>query len=82
MTFSVQFFPKLYQNFINILESGEYCDVVVLVGTHPIIQTFYAHKIILCYRSPTIQTALASNNNINQFTIKDISPDIFQIVLK
>src|ERR1044072_7909851 len=58
---SVQFFPKLSQNYIEILEDDEYYDVTIEVGSDPNVKIFRAHMIILCYRSPFLRRTLASN---------------------
>ncbi len=49
---SVKFFPKLSQNYIEILEDDEYYDITIKVGKDPNIKIFCAHMVILYYRSP------------------------------
>jgi hypothetical protein len=83
---SKQFFSRLSQNYIEILQDDEYYDVTIEVGTDPNVKIFRAHMIILCYRSPFLRRNLSSskNNNNSEAHIKlsNISPEIFQIVLK
>ena len=84
---SVQFFPKLSQNYIEILEDDEYYDVTIEVGSDPNVKIFRAHMIILCYRSPYLRRTLASNKKSNDgvlthLKLPNISPEIFQIILK
>ena len=84
---SAQFFPKLSQNYIEILEDDEYYDVTIEVGDDPNVKIFRAHMIILCYRSPFLRRTLVSNkkNNDGSLThikLPNISPEIFQIILK
>ena len=84
---SAQFFPKLSQNYIEILDDDEYYDVAIEVGKDPNVKIFRAHMIILCYRSPYLRRTLTSNkrNNdgvLNQKKLPNISPEIFQIILK
>ncbi|EXX60980.1 uncharacterized protein OCT59_029411 [Rhizophagus irregularis] len=84
---SVQFFSKLSQNYIEILDDDEYYDVTIEVGEDPNVKIFRSHMIILCHRSPFLRRALASkkkndNNNLTHLKLSNISPEIFQIILK
>ena len=84
---STQFFPKLSQNYIELLEDDEYYDTTIEVGEDPNVKIFRAHMNILCYRSPYLRRTLASNkkNNDGSLThikLQNISPEIFQIILK
>ncbi|PKC53292.1 POZ domain-containing protein [Rhizophagus irregularis] len=84
---SVQFFSKLSQNYIEILDDDEYYDVTIEVGEDPDVKIFRVHMIILCHRSPFLRRALASkkkndNNNLTHIKLSNISPEIFQIILK
>ena len=84
---STQFFSKLSQNYIELLEDDEYYDVKIEVGEDPNVKFFRAHMNILCYRSPYLRRALASNKKNNDgilahIKLPNISPEIFQIVLK
>src|ERR1043166_8130818 len=60
-----QFLSKLSQNFIELLEDKEYYDTTIEVGEEPNVRIFRAHMNILCYRSPYIRRALASNKKNN-----------------
>jgi hypothetical protein len=83
-----QFFSKLSQNYIDILEDDEYYDITIEVGKDPNVKVFRAHTIILCYRSPFLRQTLTlykkNNNNDNLIHIKlpNISPETFQVILK
>ena len=84
---SNQFFLKLSQNYIEILESEYHYDTTIEVGEDPNVKIFRAHMIILCYRSPYLRRALSSNkkNNddvLSHVKLPNILPEIFQIVLK
>ncbi|RGB26078.1 hypothetical protein C1646_770900 [Rhizophagus diaphanus] len=84
---SIQFFSKLSQNYIEILDDDEYYDVTIEVGEDPNVKIFRSHLIILCHRSPFLRRALASkkkndNNNLTHIKLSNISPEIFQIILK
>jgi hypothetical protein len=79
---STQFFPKLSQNYIELLEDDEYYDTTIEVGEDPNVKIFRAHMNILCYRSPYLRRTLASNkkNNDGSLThikLQNISPEIF-----
>ncbi|CAB4416265.1 unnamed protein product [Rhizophagus irregularis] len=84
---SSQFFPKLSQNYIELLNDDEYYDVTIEAGEDPNVNIFRAHMNILCYRSPYLRRALASNKKNNDNTLahiklSNISPEILKIILK
>ena len=84
---SIQFFSKLSENYIELLKDDEYYDVTVEVGEDPNVKIFRAHMNILCYRSSYLRRVLTSNkkNNDNTLThikLPNISPEIFQIILR
>ncbi|RIA91300.1 BTB/POZ protein, partial [Glomus cerebriforme] len=84
---SAQFFSKLSQNYIEILEDNEYYDITIEVGEDPDVKIFRAHMNILCYRSPYLRQTLASNKKNNDSVLShtklpNILPEIFQIVLR
>ena len=84
---STQFLSKLSRNYIELLEDDEYYDITIEVGEDPNVKIFRAHLNILCYRSPYLRRALASNkkNNDNvlaHIKLPNISPEIFRIILK
>ena len=77
---STQFFSKLSQNYIELLNDDEYYDVTIEVGEDPRMATdicytiihvkiLRAHMSILCYRSPYLRRALTSNKNQNKDNI-------------
>ena len=83
---STQFFSKLSQNYIELLDDDEYYDVTIEVGEDPNVKFFRAHMNILCCRSPYLRRSLASDgrNNDKSFAhikLPNISPEIFQIIL-
>ena len=84
---AAQFFSKLSQNYIEILEDDEYYDITIEVGEDPNVKIFRAHMVILCHRSPYFRRTLASNKRNNDgvlahLKLPNISPEIFQIILK
>jgi hypothetical protein len=82
-----QFFSKLSQNYIEVLEDDEYYNITIEVGVDPNVRIFRAHMIILCYRSPFLRRTLASSKKSNDGTLThinfpNISPESFQIIIK
>ena len=82
-----QFFSKLSQNYIELLENDEYYDVVSEVGEDPNVKIFRAHMNILSCRSPYLRRTLASNKKDNNngilthIKLTNMSPEIFQPIL-
>jgi hypothetical protein len=83
---SIQFFSKLSQNYIEILEDNEYYDTTIEVGKDPNVKIFRAHMIILCHRSSFLRRTLTSNKKNNDvlahIKLSNISPETFQIILR
>ena len=85
---STQFFSRLSQNYIELLKDDEYYDITIEVGEDPNVKIFRAHMNILCYRSPYLRRALVSNKKNNNDNVlahikfPNMSPEIFQIILK
>ncbi|GES90297.1 hypothetical protein GLOIN_2v1779084 [Rhizophagus clarus] len=84
---SKQFFSGLSQNYIEILDDDEFYDITIEVGEDPNVKIFRAHKIILYYRSPFLRRTLSSdkkndNGVLSHIKLSNISPEIFQIILK
>jgi hypothetical protein len=82
---STQFLSKLSQNYIELLGDSEYYDITIEVGEDPNVKILRAHMNILCYRSPYLRRKLTSNkkdNVLNHIKLSNISPEVFQIILK
>ena len=62
---STQFFSKLSQNYIELLEDDEYYDITIEVGNDPYVKIFRAHMVILNYRSPYLRRILSTNKKKN-----------------
>ena len=69
---STRFFSKLSQNYIELLGDDEYHDITIEVGEDPNVKIFRAHMNILCYRSPYLRRALASNKKNNDGVLPHI----------
>ena len=84
---STQFFLKLSQNYIELLEDNEYYDITIEVGEDPNVKFFRAHMNILCYRSPYLRRVLATSKKNNDsvlahIKLPNVSPEIFPTILK
>ncbi|KAG9302531.1 hypothetical protein G9A89_007235 [Geosiphon pyriformis] len=82
-----QYFHALSNDFGNLFDSQKFSDIRIIVGEAPNIRTFQAHSQILAARSPYFAVALSSNwikreNNIIIFPKPNISPKIFEIILR
>uniref|UniRef100_U9TLX7 BTB domain-containing protein n=1 Tax=Rhizophagus irregularis (strain DAOM 181602 / DAOM 197198 / MUCL 43194) TaxID=747089 RepID=U9TLX7_RHIID len=82
-----QFFSRLSQNYVGLLEDDEYYDVTIEVGEDPNVKIFRAHMNILCYRSPYLRRTLVSNkknkdNVLVHTKLPNIIPKTFQVILK
>jgi hypothetical protein len=82
-----KFLPKLSQNLLEILNDDEYYDITIEVGKDPYVKIFRAHMVILYYRSPYLRRILSTSIRRNDgilihIKLPNISPDIFQIILK
>ena len=69
------------------MEDDEYYDITIEVGEDPNVKIFRAHMNILCYRSPYLRRTLATNKKNNNdvlahIKLQNISPEIFQIILR
>ncbi|KAG9288023.1 hypothetical protein G9A89_017618 [Geosiphon pyriformis] len=82
-----QYFHALSNDFGNLFDSQKFSDIRIIVGEATNIRTFHAHSQILAARSPYFAVALSSNwikreNNIIIFPKPNISPKIFEIILR
>ena len=76
-------YEKLY-------ESGRYTDISINVGQAPSNKIFLAHSLVLCTRSAYFEDKLTGNteapntDEIQQtaMVFEDITPDIFEILLR
>ena len=83
----VKLLSKLSQNLLEILNDDEYYDIKIEVGNDPYAKIFRAHMVILNYRSPYLRRILSTHQKKNDGTLthiklSNISPEIFQIILR
>ncbi|UZO02564.1 uncharacterized protein OCT59_021043 [Rhizophagus irregularis] len=62
-----EFLQKLSQNLLEILDDDEYCDITIEVGNDPYVKIFRAHM---------------NDGTLVQIKLPNISPEIFQIILR
>ena len=84
---STQFFPRLSQNYIEILKDDEYYDITIEVGKDPHIKVFRSHMVILYCRSPYLRRILSTSKRKTDGTLAHIKlpnilPEIFQIIIR
>jgi hypothetical protein len=84
-----KFLPNLSQNLLEILEDNEFYDITIEVGNDPYVKIFRAHMVILNYRSPYLRRILSTNINnkkndgsLSHIKLPNISPEIFQMILR
>ncbi|CAI2191554.1 2491_t:CDS:2 [Funneliformis geosporum] len=84
---AIEHFPKLSQNFSQLLDDAEDYDVVIRVGKNSNVKEFRAHSIILKSRSTYFKRALSQNwitkkDNLINFNKPNISPIIFGMIIR
>ena len=74
-------YEKLY-------ESGKYADVTIQVGKGAHSKIFLAHTQILCTQCSFLEKSLTGNSETYKeiqktaMTLEDMSPDVFEILLR
>ena len=75
-------YEKLYEN-------GKYADVSIHVGKEPNNKIFLAHMLVLCTRSTFLENSLTTGDTETSeevrkdaMTLEDMSPDVFEIILR
>ncbi|RIA93436.1 hypothetical protein C1645_762492 [Glomus cerebriforme] len=81
------FLSTLSQDLSKILENKLCYDFIITAGEGVDIKTFKVHSAILCARCPYFQVALSNSwikkeNDKFTFTKPNISPKIFDVILK
>jgi len=78
----------LTKNYEKLLADPKFHDVVIKVGEEPNTRAFLVHSQILATHSPYFATALSNawarrdENNIINFDKPNISPRVFELILK
>jgi len=74
-------YEKLY-------ESSKYTDISIHVGREPNSKIFLAHTLVLCTRSKFLENSLIGNTETSEevqktaIMFEDVSPDLFEILLR
>jgi hypothetical protein len=81
------FYSNLSRDFSLILDNADDYNVIIHVGENDNIKEFYAHSVILRARSSYFKSALSANwiakeNNMIKFNKPNITPPVFDIILK
>ncbi|CAI2186367.1 6874_t:CDS:2 [Funneliformis geosporum] len=82
-----KFLLGLSQDYLKLLETGEYADVIIYTGQEPDNKEFRAHSLVLRSRSTYFRDAFSNEwaktqGNLMIFKQLDISPEVFEIILK
>jgi len=82
-----KFLTGLSRDYLKLLETGEYADVIIYTGQEPDNKEFRAHSLVLRSRSTYFRDALSSDwartqGNLIIFKQLDMSPEVFDIILK
>ena len=84
----VELLSGISSDYEKLYESGKYTDISIHVGQEPSNKIFLAHSLVLCTRSAYFEEKLTGNteatNEIQQnaMVFEDITPDIFEILLR
>ncbi len=85
ITMAAELLLCLSKDLLKLFESSAVYDSSISVGEAPNTKTFRVHSAILVSRSPYFAEALSSKkkeNDTTNFTIANITPKIFEILLK
>jgi hypothetical protein len=82
-----ELFYGLSQNFSQLLLDADDYDVIIKVGKNSNVETFNVHSNILRARSPYFKRALSKDwntkkNGIINFNKPNISPNVFEIIIR
>ena len=78
----------LSSDYEKLYESGKYADISIHVGKEPNCKIFLAHALVLCTRSAFLENSLTGNTETSDviqrdaITLEDVSPDVFEIILR
>src|ERR1051325_1635811 len=80
-------FPDLIQNFEQLYETKDDCDLIIYAGEEPNIQKIYAHSVILRCQSTYFHTAFSNNwaerkDGMYIFYKPNVTPNIMNKLVK
>ena len=88
MDYVVDLPSRLSSDYEKLYESGKYTDVSIHIGKEPNSKIFLAHTLVLCTRSKFFENSLTGNTKTSEevqktaIMFEDVSPDLFEILLR
>ena len=88
MNKAVDLSSVLSADYEKLYESGRYTDISIHVGKEPNSKIFFAHTLVLCTRSTLLENSLTGDTEMSKevrkdtMTLEDMSPDVFEIILR
>ena len=88
MNIVVDLSSGLLSDYGKLYESGKYADISIHVGKEPNNKIFLAHTLVLCTRNQFFENSLTGNTETVKeiqkvaITLEDVSPDVFEILLR
>ena len=76
---------SLSSDYEKLYKSGKYTDVSIHIGKEPNSKIFLAHASVLCARSTFLEKNLTqASENIQKaaITFEDVTPDVFEVLLR
>ena len=79
---------NLSVDYEKLYESGRYTDISIHVGKEPNNKIFLAHTLVLCTRSTLLENNLTRDTETTEavqktaITFEDVTPDVFEILLR
>jgi len=78
----------LLSDYEKLYKSSKYADISIYVGKEPNNKIFLAHTLVLCTRNPFFENNLTGSTETSKeiqkvaMTFEDVSPDVFEILLR
>jgi len=78
----LELFSGVSSDYEKLYESGRYADISINVGQAPGNRIFFAHSLVLCTRSAYFEDKLTGNTEALAMVFENITPDVFEILLR
>ena len=88
MSIVVDLSSGLFSDYERLYETGKYADISIHIGKEPNNKIFLAHTLVLCTRSTFLENSLTGDTETSEevrkdaMTLEDMSPDVFEIILR
>ena len=88
MNIVVDLSSGLLPDYEKLYKSGKYADISIHVGKEPNDKIFLAHTLVLCTRNLFFENSLTGNTDTSEeiqkaaMTLEDMTPDVFEILLR